>query len=249
MATDANIIKPATGAVPMPGMGGASNGQTPISVPSVTPTSLVNPMQQIAQNPYTPVTASTPTSGYPTLTPGGVVPGSTVQGNNINWTDQDFSVTGDLKDTYGAGTGTAISQVLQGMGTKNDAAIQALINQTNLAAGKQYGNIQAQQAAAGLTPNSSAAALAAGDFYGDVNTSLQSTIANMENQQQNTLLQTLLGTGAAHGPDVSTFQSIMSMLPGISSGIGSGANALSAAGVGGSTGGFSELLSALGAFA
>ena len=230
--------------VPMPGAGGASNGTVPTTAVS-NPGTAVNPTLATQNNPYAPPTAL---PGTPTLGPGSV-PGSTVQGNGVNWADGSFSATGDLKDTYGAGTGTAISGVLQNMGTSNDAAIQALTNQTNVAAGKQYGNIQAQQAASGITPNSSTSALAAGDFYGDVNTALQSNIATMEQNQENTLLNTLIGTGTAHGPDETGFQSAMDIMSPITSILGSGANAASSAISGSNAGADTGWLDMLGALA
>lgn len=158
------------------------------------------PINQVQNNPYAAPTAS----GTP-----GVMPAGGVQSNGINWNDGSYTVTGDLKDTYGAGTGTAISQALQGLGTSTDAAVQATIANTQLAADKQYGNIQAQQAAAGITPNSSTAALAAGDFYSTVNSNLSEEISKMELGEEDTLISTLLGTGKAHGPDSSTWDDIM----------------------------------------
>lgn len=223
----------------MPGAGGASNGNMPAgNIPGTMPVS--SPTQVAQQNPMMPVGATPTVNGLP--------PGS-VQTNNVNWNDGSFTAVGDMKDTYGAGTGIAIGNVLQNMGTTNDAAIQALINNTNLEAGKQYGNIQATQAASGITPDSSSAALAAGDFYSSVNSSLQSTVANMEQNQENTLLNTLLGTGSAHGPDITGFQSAMNILSPITGMVGAGAKAASDAGVGGSSGGLSTILSLLGGLA
>jgi hypothetical protein len=201
----------ATGTVP----GGAQRtlGNNTVANPTVT-----NPMNTVQNNPMAPV--------------GAVVPGSTIQSNGIDWNDGSKTVTGDLKDTYGAGTGTAISQVLQGLGTTNDAAIQATLANINQQATKQYGNIQATQAASGVTANSSTAALASGDFWSGVNSQEQSTIANMENSQEQTLLSTLLDEGKAHGTDESTMDSIMN-------GIGDAGSL----GIGPAAGGLSELLS------
>jgi hypothetical protein len=159
----------------------------------------------VTNNPATP-------GAIPTNTPTGV------QGTGVNWVDGSNTVIGDFKDTYGSGTGTAIAGVLQNMGTVNDSAIQALIAQTNTAANMQYGNIQAQEAAGGITPNSSTAALAAGDFYSQVNQGLQTEIGQMEMGQENTLLQALMSEGAAHGGD-SSFLGTLGQILGSSTGL------------------------------
>lgn len=194
------------------GAGGTPNGAVPVNNPAA-PTSVgQSPMMAAQNNMYASpmqvdggqvVGQQAAPGAIPTTNPTGI------QSTGVNWADGSNTVTGDFKDTYGAGTGTAITNVLQNMGTVNDSAIQALIAQTDTAANNQYGNIQAQQAAAGITPNSSAAALAAGDFYSQVNQGLQTNIGQMESQQQNTLLQTLLGEGSAHGGDPSLFDSIL----------------------------------------
>jgi hypothetical protein len=95
------------------------------------------------------------------------------------------------------------------MGTVNDSAIQATIANTDLAAGKQYANIQSGEAASGVTANSSTAALAGADFYTGVNSQLQQTIGSEEVSEENTLLSTLTNEGQQHGPDESTFDSIL----------------------------------------
>ena len=109
---------------------------------------------------------------------------------------------GDFQATYGKGTGTQLYNTLAGLGTSTNAAVQATNAQVLDAASKQYANIQAQQAAAGISPDSSAAALAAGDFNSQVNLGLQATDAQLEQQGLNTLISSLTGEGTAHGPDV-----------------------------------------------
>lgn len=229
---------PISSPIRMPGQGGASNGNAPVSnIPGSMP--VASPTQITQANPMAPVGATPTVNGLP--------PGS-VQTNGVNWVDGSNTVIGDMNDTYGKGTAGAISSVLQNLGTTNDAAIQATINNTNLEASKQYANIQATQAASGITPDSSSASLAAGDFYSSVNSSLQSTIGNMEQTQENTLLQTLLSTGEAHGPDESTFQHIMDAIPGLSSVAGTVAGAVNTLPSIG-TGTTSSILDALGALA
>lgn len=200
-----------TGAVPV------STGQTPT--------------QTVQNNPYAAPQAVASTGSVPTTGPvdGGVstqnftgpnmptTNTSGVQTNGVNWVNGSNTVIGDFSDTYGAGTGQAITSVLQNMGTTNDSAIQALIAQTNTAANQQYGNIQAQEAAGGVTPNSSTAALASSNFYNQVNQGLQTNIGQMETSQENTLLNALTQEGAAHGGDSSTMNSIMGALGSVGS--------------------------------
>lgn len=184
----------------------------------------IAPLGTVQNNPFAAPTASSAGARATTLNPtaGGVAPTSqvptgntvplppgTVQQNGINWNDGSNTVVGDFKDTYGAGTGTAITDVLKNLGTSTDQAVQATIANTNYAANQQYGNIQASEAASGITPNSSTAGLAAGDFYAGVNSQLQSTIANEELDEENTLLSTLTGEGQAHGTDPSTFDAVL----------------------------------------
>lgn len=201
MATSALPLD-ATTRIPQTNAGG--NGPLASSAAPVSALPNIVPMGTTQANPYA---APTATPGAQTLNP--TIPGSGApQTNGINWNDGSYTVTGDLKDTYGAGTGTAISQALQGLGTTTDAAVQATIANTQIAADKQYGNIQAQEAASGITPNSSTAALAAGDFYSGVNAQLSEQIGKMEMSEEDTLISTLLGTGKDHGADSSTLDSI-----------------------------------------
>lgn len=228
----------------------------------------------IVPNPYPAMQGSGANGNIPSLAPiggghavGPAIPGATTPaapsalnpaatnpaipiGTNtgINWNDGDYTVLGDFKDTYGAGTGTGIVDVLKNLGTSTDAAVQATAAEVNREAGIQLGNIQANEAASGITPNSSAAALAESNFQTGVNTSLQSTIANMENQQEDTLLAALLGEGQAHGGDVSGWETLGNVLSGNESAIGALANAANATSASG-TGTFSEILTALGALA
>jgi hypothetical protein len=223
------------GPIQTPGMGGTSNGQVPVGT-APTPGTALNPINGVQANPFAPPAVN------------GLPPGS-VQSSPVNWVDGSNTVIGDFNDTYGKGTAGAITSVLQNLGTSTDSAVQALINNTNLEAGKQYSNIQATQAASGITPDSSTAALAAGDFYSTVNSNLQSQVAGMESNQENTLLQTLLNEGAAHGPDESTFEKIASAIPGLSSIVGSGSSAASSITSAINPGADTSILDALGALA
>lgn len=185
--------------IPFGGTQGAMGSPIASPVASAVPTA-TNPSATVQNNPYATVA--------PTTVAPGTVP-SGVQSNGVNWTNGSNSIIGDFSDTYGKGSGEAITSVLQNMGTTTDSAIQATINNTNLAANQQYGNIQATEAAGGVTPNSSTAALAEGDFYSNVNSQLQQTIGGEEMGEENTLLSTLVNEGSAHGGDPSTWDSML----------------------------------------
>jgi hypothetical protein len=140
-----------------------------------------------------------------------------VQSTGINsgatqGTDASNSLAGDFEATYGQGTGSAITDLLNNMGTTDSNAIQATIANTDYAAGQQYSNIQAGEGAAGVTANSSTAALAGSQFYTGVNDQLQQTIGSEEESEQSQLLNTLMTEGTAHGASGSTMDSVLSGL-------------------------------------
>lgn len=229
----APVAQPVSGAIPVTGNPVATAQANPFAAPTATtaaPGALPASGTTAAPVGSVPTTATgTPTSG--------ALPAGTSQSNGINWNDGAYTVTGDFKDTYGAGTGTAITDVLSGLGTATDSAVQATIANTNLAASKEYGNIQASEAAGGVTPNSSTAALASGDFYSSVNSQLQQTVSGMELNEENILLSTLTNEGDKHGPDQSGFDSFLNGLTDVGE-IGSSI----LGGIGGiSTGGLSSL--------
>lgn len=188
---------PASGTVP-----------TNTSLPVTATSNVLNPTQVNTNNPFAAPGSVPPPNGnvpglIPTTNPTGVQAGVPASGA------APLTLGGDLNATYGAGTGAAIGDVLGSLGTVNDQAVQATIANTDLAAGKQYANIQANEAASGVTANSSTAALAAGDFYSGVDASLNQTIGNMEVNEEDTLLSTLMQVGTDHGPDESTFDSVL----------------------------------------
>ncbi len=237
MATSAVIPNPLQAGA-TPATGGAA---TPAAIP-MGATSGQTPIAAGHANPFMPAGAA-PVAGAVPAGAQSVNPGAVAQTNNINWNDGSNTVTGDFKDTYGAGTGTAITDVLKNLGTSTDSAVAATNANVNLEASKQAANITSGEAASGVTANSSTAALAQGDFYAGVNSQLQSTDANMELNEENTLLSALTGEGEQHGPDVSGFDSAMSAISGIVPGIGQAAGAVSQDfGVSGETGEFLDTL-------
>jgi hypothetical protein len=220
-----NVVNPATQLGTIPGATSPTGGSA-TTVNTAAPVSAVpgiaNPTAPVQNNPFAapvataPATATTASASVP----GGVTANSpsTVQASGLGnptqsqGTTSSDSLLGDFQDTYGQGTGTAITNLLSSMGTVDSNAIQATIANTDLAAGKQYANIQSGEAASGVTANSSTAALAAGDFYSGVNAQLQQTIGSEEESEQSQVLNTLVNEGTAHGTDASTLDSIMNGL-------------------------------------
>lgn len=233
MATPAVIPNPMQAvAAPL-----TTGGTAPAAIPmGATPGQTATAQAQA--NPFAPAGAAPVASAVPAGAAQNANPGAVAQTNGINWNDGSNTVTGDFKDTYGAGTGTAITDVLKNLGTSTDSAVAATNANVNLEAGKQAANITSGEAASGVTANSSTAALAQGDFYAGVNSQLQSTDANMELNEENTLLGALTGEGEAHGSDVSTMSMIgeglsaaggaASMIPGVGTVVGGGMEAVGA---------------------
>jgi hypothetical protein len=221
-------VNPATGVGTIPGVASGTAGQTisptggAAGVPAIpTMNSSTNPA---TNNPFAAPTAAAinpgtvpgvaPVAGSATSPTTTASSPSLIQSNGINsgasqGTDASNSLAGDFEATYGQGTGTAITDLLNNMGTTDSAAIQATIANTDYAAGQQYSNIQAGEAASGQTANSSTAALAGAQFYTGVNSQLQQTIGSEEEAEQTQELNTLLQEGTAHGGDPSTLDNIM----------------------------------------
>lgn len=160
-----------------------------------------------------PLFPGSPTSGGGAA--GGFNPGAGVIDPNASTSKAgDHTVTGDLQQTYGRGTGTAISNVLGGLGTSTSTALQTMDTAAIDAAQRQQGNMQAQLAAQGVNPNSSTAALMTSDFNAQVNNALSSQAAQIGLNEEGTLLNTLLGTGQAHGGDTSFGKTLTNVLSG-----------------------------------
>ena len=236
MATPAVLPNPLQGASMNP-LSGSGSAAAPAAIPTgATPGQ--TPVQAMAQNPFAPAGAAPVASAVPAGAAQSVNPGAITQSDGINWNGGSNTVTGDFQATYGKGTGTAITDVLKNLGTSTDAAVAATNANVNLEAGKQAANITSGEAASGVTANSSTAALAQGDFYAGVNSQLQSTDANMELNEENTLLSTLMKEGEAHGSDVSTMSEVgeglsaagsaVSMIPGVGTVVGGGMEAVGA---------------------
>jgi len=236
MATSAVLPNPLQGAGTNP-LSGGSGAATPAAIPmGATPGQ--TPIAAGQANPFMPAGAAPVASAVPAGAAQSANPGAIAQTNDINWNGGSKTVTGDFQATYGQGTGTAITDVLKNLGTSTDSAVAATNANVNLEAGKQAANITSGEAASGVTANSSTAALAQGDFYAGVNSQLQSTDANMELNEENTLLSALTGEGEAHGSDVSTMSmvgeglsaagSAVSMIPGWGTVAGAGMEAVGA---------------------
>jgi hypothetical protein len=186
-------------------------------------------------------TAGQPFGGMPTTLPTSTNAPTNPIGSGINWQDGSNTVTGDFKDTYGSGTGKALTSVLSNLGTATDSAVQATNQGILQAANDQYANILSQEAARGISPDSSSHALAAGDFNAKVNQTIAQTDAGLQLSDLQTLIGVLQDEGKGHGPDSSFMDSFGDVL-GL---VGSGANALLSGGVGGGSGTLSSILSGL----
>lgn len=143
----------------------------------------------------------------------------------LNTADGSNTLTGDFKDTYGSGTGKALAGVLGGLGTATDAAVTSTNQGILDAAGRQVSNLQATNAAHGVSADSSSAALGLGDFNSQVSQTIASTDSQMELSEENTLIGALQNEGSAHGADSSfwdTFTSDVLPLVGDAAGVLSG---------------------------
>lgn len=211
--------------------GGGAVGQ-PIPAPPPVPAGQVpatgasNPTVPFGGAPQVPVgTAVSPILGQGVGTPGSGI--STGLSTNYG----DYTLAGDFAQTYGKGTGTALEGVLANLGTSTDNAVAATTNATLNAAQKQAANIASGEAAAGVSADSSTAALAQGDFASTVNQQISSQAAQMELGEENTLISALQQEGGAHGSDTSGWDTFANVLTGTQSiaGLASGASAATSA--------------------
>lgn len=143
---------------------------------------------------------------------GGYNPATGAGANAPTTAGGSHTLLGDIQQTYGRGTGTAIATELGGLGTSTSEAL-GIMNQSAIdAAQRQYGNIQAQQAAAGVDPGSSAAALMSADFSSQLTGELASTAAQLGLSEEQMKLSGLMGEGQAHGGDTSFMKSLSGVL-------------------------------------
>lgn len=174
--------------------------------------------------------ATTPAATIPTTavgsagntqTPFGTVNTGTSISSGITPTTGDNSFVGDFQDVYGSGVGTQLAGTLATLGTSTNAAVQATNASILQAAGDQYGNVLANEAASGISPDSSSHALAAGDFNAKVNQTIASTDANMQLSQLDTLISSLFTEGKAHGHDSSGWDTFSNIMGTVGSDVGS----------------------------
>lgn len=147
---------------------------------------------------------------------GGFNPGGGVTDPNAATTAAgDHTMLGDFQATYGRGTGTALGNLVSGLGTSTSQALGIMDTATVDAAQKEYGNLQAQMAASGVDPNSSAAALMSSDFASQLTGTLSSNAAQLGLSEEQMQLQALTGEGQAHGSDVSGWDKFGSVMQGL----------------------------------
>jgi hypothetical protein len=146
--------------------------------------------------------------GIPT-TPIGTVPtsGTSFQApsisSGISTVGGDNTALGDYQQTYGKGAGTQLFNSVANLGTATNSAVQATNAEVLAAADRQKANMRAQQAAQGVSPDSSSAALASSDFEAQVNRNLTAVDSQMELGGLDTLLASLQSEGSKHGQDES----------------------------------------------
>lgn len=198
-------------------------GGRQVGAPNIPGIGVQAPTGPVANSPLTINAPTLPTTGLST------------QGG-------DYTLVGDFQDTYGKGTGTALASTLANLGTSTDQAIQTTNAAVLQAAGKQYADIQANEAAHGVSSDSSTAALAAGDFASTVNTQLQATDARMALSEEDTLIQSLFQEGTKHGHDSSWTDSLGDIFSGISSAAGAISQGF---GIGGTAGSILDVIAGL----
>jgi hypothetical protein len=199
--------------------------------------------------PGTPTTGTAPAATIP-----GVAPSSTGQGtgvgtiavpttgisSSLSTTDGSNTLVGDFKDTYGNATGTALADTIANLGTATDAAVTTTNQSILNAAGIQQANLEATDAAHGVSADSSSAALSLGDFNSQVSQQIATTDSQMELSEENTLISALQDEGTAHGPSSSFMGSLSDFLSGgglsaISGGASAAENTTGAGGALGTT--------------
>lgn len=152
-------------------------------------------------------------AGTTTAAAGGFSPSTGVTNPNAT-TSQAGAKTmlGDFQQTYGQGTGTAIANLVGSLGTSTSSALNTMDTATIQAAQQQYGNMQANLAAQGVSPNSSTAALASSDFSSQVTNALSAQAAQLGLSEEQLQLSALMTEGGAHGGDTSFMKSLSSVL-------------------------------------
>ena len=210
-----------------PASGGTQIPQTPVGTGSPTaPAGAAG-----TGNPFIPLTplasGGTPTvptaSGQPTFAPPSLSSGV------------GSAALSGMQETYGAGIGGALGTTLSNLGTATNQAVQ----DTNAAAmitGQQgFNNLRAQEGAAGVSPNSSAAALEGSDYWNQFQTNLTSTDSQMELSETNTLISSLMGVGSQHGADTSGMDILGDVMQGVEGAAGAAGSMMTGMGAMGAT--------------
>lgn len=223
MASFPTLPQPGAQMGTVPGGGTASMNLNPLGQSPMTSAAAASPVASTlpggVQPMYGIVPGGTSATNTTTAAAGGFVPSS---GNtNPNTATQEAgakTMLGDFQATYGQGTGTALANALGNLGTTTSVAANQMIGPAMQAAQQGWQNIEQGMGARGVSADSSTAGLAAGDYWGQVNQGISSELGQIGLNEEQTLLQALQGEGAAHGSDVSgwdTFGNVMSGLGGI----------------------------------
>ncbi len=133
---------------------GTQSGGSPVSSPTA---------------PFAPPTGSPGNYGYGSSANPNPMATSAVSQNPIGSTGSAGNTGGNLNSIFGPGVGGDISSFLSSNGGYNSAltqqAVQAQQQQMQLQANQNFGNVESGFGNAGISPNSSAAALGSSNFW------------------------------------------------------------------------------------
>lgn len=175
------------------------------------------------------------------------IPGADTGGKPAYENGLDVNILGQLTSAYGEGAGDTLWNFLLNGAGYNPQIAQQLLSQFAPQISQGSANLASEFGAAGMG-NSSSAGIAQGVFQSEMANNENNLLASLYEQGSNNYMNTLLGLsgvggggtniGNNQGSALGTANSILGMISG-------GAGALSAAGVGGSTGTIATILSIL----
>jgi hypothetical protein len=144
--------------------------------------------------------------------------GTAPSGLNTNAPTQsggDFTMLGDFQQTYGRGTGSVLANTLGNLGTSTSSAEQLMLQPTMQAANTMFANLDASNAARGVSADSSTAALLQSDLGGQVSSAIAGEMGTIGLNEEQMLLGGLSGEGQAHGSDVSGWDQFGDIMKGV----------------------------------
>lgn len=213
--------------------GKGSGGVIPVvsGVPSFNPT---NPVQSLLNNPLVPAASTVPSSTTAS------VPNA---GGLIDNTSNVPGTTGALQkqetDMYGKGVGGAISTLLGSIGGVDSATLQEFIKSLLPQEATAKANLDASLGAAGVSGNSSVAAIGEANLQAQETGAIAGEEANLTQSGENLEASILTGQQSAAADEVASsgWDTFAQVLKGV------GTLAGDTVGAAGKVGGFSELFS------